>query len=161
MNIEYIIEGGVKNNFITIIIDNKRQYNFENNKEALEFVLKECNLTLSEEEWKYYEEGSLLEPDILEGTIEGVNVKFDIISSEDRLRAIGEHSNDFNWYVLHWDMKTNKYLNDIVFTDFSSAIKQFKEAEFLNENDRIELIYSSEDEDEPNFIFCAISKADL
>ena len=83
MNIEYIIEGGVRNNFITIIIDNKRQYNFENNKEALEFVLKECNLTLSEEEIVNYVE-------LIKGAKNYTNSPY-IINEEEMLDIYRKH----------------------------------------------------------------------
>lgn len=48
------------------------------------------------------------------------------------------------WYVLHYDVRTTKYLNEIEFSNYENALKKFNSENFINEEDRIELIFSAE-----------------
>lgn len=63
-----------------------------------------------------------------------------------------EHKDEMAFYVLHYDIKTNKYLNEIVFKTLYEAVKEFTKAEPKIPQDRIELIYSSLDEKIDNVI---------
>lgn len=61
--------------------------------------------------------------------------------------AIKERKNCKDWYVLHYNTKTTEYLNEIVFKTLEEAKKEFNEATFLCDEDRIELIFSPEEND--------------
>ena len=56
-------------------------------------------------------------------------------------------NNDNEFYVLHYDVETSDYLNEIVFTDLKTAVAIFEGSTQINENDRIELIFSPDDEE--------------
>lgn len=60
--------------------------------------------------------------------------------------------NKQEYYVLHYDTKTNEYLNKIELKTLNIAFKEFINAKHINENDRIELIYAPIDNTRDNKI---------
>lgn len=52
------------------------------------------------------------------------------------------------FYVLHYDVKTGKYLNEIISVPLKTAIALYDGSVPLNENDRIELIFAPVDGDD-------------
>ena len=68
-------------------------------------------------------------------------------------QIIKEYGNTNSFYVLHYDTKTTEYHNRIVFKTYKEAKKEFDEDNyFWTPTDRIELIFSPEDESIDNKI---------
>ena len=61
---------------------------------------------------------------------------------------IEKRKNYKDFYVLHYDTKTTEYHNEIVFMTLSDAIIEYLGNEPINVNDRVELVFSPEDDDE-------------
>ena len=62
--------------------------------------------------------------------------------------AVELRGNKPDWYILHYDIKTGEYEDDFNFKPLNEAIEEFKNAKHKNSNDRIELIFAPEDDDE-------------
>lgn len=65
--------------------------------------------------------------------------------SNDMYEIINKDLNNACFYVLHYELTTSAYLNEIYFLDFKTAVMEFLGAKPINENDRVELIYSPMD----------------
>lgn len=61
---------------------------------------------------------------------------------------VRKRKDDYDFYVLHYDISTGKYLNEIITMNLHAAIAIYQGSKMLNENDRIELIFSPKDNDE-------------
>ena len=74
-----------------------------------------------------------------------------LINSEENYKeakhVIETRRHKLEWYVLHYDVKTTEYLNEIEFKFYEDALKEFNNAIPINDDDRIELIYSPLDGD--------------
>ena len=64
---------------------------------------------------------------------------------EDAIRNRSEH---IDWYVLHYDLDTTDYLNDIEFSNLADAWKKFKSEKPYSVSDRVELMFAPEWTDE-------------
>ena len=66
------------------------------------------------------------------------------------IEAISERADKKDWYVLKYDVKTTEYNNEIVFKTLDEAEEEWKKTEPSYQNERIELIFSPEEND-PEF----------
>ena len=62
--------------------------------------------------------------------------------------AVDLRADDFDWYVMHYDVFNERENEMIKFETFGEALKRFKNEKFLDGNDRIELIFSPVEEDD-------------
>lgn len=62
--------------------------------------------------------------------------------------AVKTRADKLNWYVIHYNIKTGNYELDFEFKTLEKAIEEFKNAKHKNSNDRIELIFAPEDDEE-------------
>lgn len=69
---------------------------------------------------------------------------------EKELMFLLEHANEESFYVLHYDVETTEYLNEIVVTTLGQAVEKFAVSKPKKVTDRIELIYTPLDLDEVN-----------
>lgn len=67
-------------------------------------------------------------------------------------QEIEERKNENEWYVLKYDVETTGYNNDIVFKTYDEALKEFDATNPSYENERIELIFSPDEEYGDNMI---------
>ena len=80
-----------------------------------------------------------------------VNFKYNPFNNEDMeyvkeiIKTRADNDNEF--YVLHYDVENSDYLNEIVFTDLKTAVAIFEGSTQINNNDRIELIFSPDDDE--------------
>jgi len=66
------------------------------------------------------------------------------------IQAVQSRADEKDWYVLKYDMHTTDYNNQIVFKTMGEAWKEFLETESSYPEERIELIFSPQDDD-PDF----------
>lgn len=66
------------------------------------------------------------------------------------IKAVQSRADEKDWYVLKYDMCTTDYNNQIVFKTMGDAWKEFLETESSYPEERIELIFSPQ-EDDPDF----------
>ena len=65
--------------------------------------------------------------------------------------AIKNRSEHIDWYVLHYDVDTGDYLNEIEFSNLADAWELFKGEKPYTINDRVELVFAPEFNDEEFF----------
>ena len=75
------------------------------------------------------------------------NLWENVDSKEEIEEAIEKRGETNSWYVLHFDVKNADYLNEIEFKSYSEAVEQFEKETPINDNDRVELIFSPEETD--------------
>ena len=66
------------------------------------------------------------------------------------IEAISERADKKDWYVLKYDVKTTEYNNEIVFKTLDEADEEWKKTKPSYQDERIELIFSPEEND-PEF----------
>ena len=66
------------------------------------------------------------------------------------IEAVLERADKKDWYVLKYDVETTEYNNEIVFKTLDEAEEEWKKAEPSYQDERIELIFSPEEND-PEF----------
>lgn len=66
------------------------------------------------------------------------------------IEAINTRGDRKDWYVLKYDVETTAYNNEIAFKTLDEANEEWKKTEPSYKNERIELIFSPE-EDDPEF----------
>lgn len=66
------------------------------------------------------------------------------------IEAISERADKKDWYILKYDVKTTEYNNEIVFKTLDEAEEEWKKTEPSYKDERIELIFSPEEND-PEF----------
>ena len=72
------------------------------------------------------------------------------LDHKEAIQAIQSRADEKDWYVLKYDMHTTDYNNQIVFKTLSEAWEEFIETESSYPEERIELIFSPQDDD-PDF----------
>lgn len=85
----------------------------------------------------------------------GINFTFNPIDKniDDWIEDVVKNHSDKKWfYILHYDLKTTEYLNDIEFVDLKTVILQFDNAKQINKNDRIEIICSPDEDYGDNLV---------
>ncbi len=56
--------------------------------------------------------------------------------------AVDNRKDYLDWYVLHYDVKTTGYNNDIVFKTFDEALDEYIQEKPFYKNDRVELMFA-------------------
>jgi hypothetical protein len=72
------------------------------------------------------------------------------VDHKEAMKAIQSRADEKDWYVLKYDMCTTDYNNKIVFKTLGEAWQEFQETESSYPEERIELIFSPQDDD-PDF----------
>jgi hypothetical protein len=72
------------------------------------------------------------------------------VDHKEAIQAVQSRADEKDWYVLKYDMHTTDYNNPIVFKTMGDAWKEFLETESSYPEERIELIFSPQDDD-PDF----------
>lgn len=60
---------------------------------------------------------------------------------------IDKRSQHKDFYVLHYNMVTTEYLNDIVFMTYDEAKALYEQSKSISVEDRVELIFAPADND--------------
>lgn len=68
------------------------------------------------------------------------------------IEEINTRQNELEWYILHFNVLTTDYENEIIFTTYEEALNNFLKAKPYHCYDRIELIYSPMDETKENVV---------
>lgn len=63
-------------------------------------------------------------------------------------KAIEKRSESKCWYILHYNINTTEYLNEIEFITYKEACESYEKETSYNEEDRVELMFAPEQEDE-------------
>ena len=72
------------------------------------------------------------------------------VDHKEAMEAIQSRADEKDWYVLKYDMCTTDYNNQIIFKTLGEAWQEFQETESSYPEERIELIFSPQDDD-PDF----------
>lgn len=72
------------------------------------------------------------------------------IGTKGVIEAISERADKKDWYVLKYDVKTTEYNNEIVFKNLDEAEEEWRKTKPSYRDERIELIFSPEEND-PEF----------
>lgn len=68
------------------------------------------------------------------------------------IEEINTRQSELEWYVLHFNVLTTDYENEIIFTTYEEALAKFLKAKPYHCYDRIELIYSPMDQIKDNVV---------
>ena len=72
------------------------------------------------------------------------------VDHKEAIQAVQSRADEKDWYVLKYDMCTTDYNNKIVFKTLGKAWQEFLKTESSYPEERIELIFSPQDDD-PDF----------
>lgn len=138
--------------YVTVGPDNFSQNVYK--KDGLTYKFSSRKKPLMMDSWKSRLVCTQLIVNGFDAHVKNKNLKtFTRNAYEAGIQAISDYANKNCWYVLHYDVKNHKYLNEIVFSDFETALKKFKKEKPLNNNDRVEILFSCDEEsDLPNIV---------
>ncbi len=90
---------------------------------------------------------------------ENVDFKFNPLNNDLNLEEIMKRKNNKEFYVLHYDLKTTEYLNEIEFVNLNTAIMQYK-GTTPKKGERIEIMYAPVNNCENNAVIAWKVKED-
>lgn len=77
-----------------------------------------------------------------------IELNYSISGLQELIKTRGD---EYDWYVLRYDLETTSYNNKIVFKKYKDALEEFNNSEPEYPKERIELIFSPLAEDEEYF----------